>query len=136
MEHLVAASMVEMPALQRVDPAAARTLLSPSRAAAHRRSIQASSRERRHDVSILIGLDGRVRGVEPCSTVSMMIMRPPQHAGPSSWGRHPKTFTESDIQPGLPVLVVARFEVLSEGRKKEFFCRQGRTIDDGPTSPT
>ena len=37
------------------------------------------SRERHHDVSILIGLDGRVRGVEPLSKVSMMTMRPPQH---------------------------------------------------------
>src|SRR6267154_4959177 len=36
-------------------------------------------RERHHDVSILIGLGGGVRGVEPGSKVSMMIMRPPQH---------------------------------------------------------
>ena len=34
---------------------------------------------RHHDVSILIGLGGRVRGVAPRSKVSMMIMRPPQH---------------------------------------------------------
>jgi hypothetical protein len=47
-----------------------------------------------------------------------------------------ENFTESDIQPGFPVLVVARFEVLSEGREKEFLCRQVRAIDDGPTSPT
>jgi hypothetical protein len=53
-----------------------------------------------------------------------------------SWGRHPKTFTESDIQPGFPVLVVAQFEVLSEGREKDFPVATGRTIDDGPTSPT
>jgi len=37
------------------------------------------SRERHHDVSILISLDGRMRGVAPRSKVSMMIMRPPQH---------------------------------------------------------
>src|SRR5512143_348055 len=36
-------------------------------------------REWHHDVSILIGLGGRVLGVEPRSKVSMMIMRPPQH---------------------------------------------------------
>src|SRR6266850_5596435 len=35
--------------------------------------------ERHHDESILIGLVGRVRGVEPRSKVSMMIMGPPQH---------------------------------------------------------
>jgi hypothetical protein len=51
-----------------------------------------------------------------------------------SW--HPKTFTESDVQPGFPLLTNAGFEVLREGRAKEFFGRQGRTIDDGPTSPT
>jgi hypothetical protein len=33
-------------------------------------------RERHHDVSILIGLDGRVLGVGPRSKISMMIMRP------------------------------------------------------------
>src|SRR5258705_11413563 len=37
------------------------------------------SRERPHDVSILIGLVGRLPGVELGSKVSMMIMRPPQH---------------------------------------------------------
>ena len=37
------------------------------------------SRERYHDVSILIWLGGRVRDVEPRSKVSMMIIRPPQH---------------------------------------------------------
>jgi hypothetical protein len=50
-------------------------------------------------------------------------------------GAHPKTFTESDIQPGFPLLVVAQFEVLSEGREKEFPVARGRTIDDGSTSP-
>ena len=50
-----------------------------SREPAKASSVQAScSRERHHDVSILIGLGGRVRGVEPGSKVSMMIMRPPQ----------------------------------------------------------
>jgi hypothetical protein len=32
-----------------------------------------------HEVSILIGLIGCVRGEQPGSNVSMMIMRPPQH---------------------------------------------------------
>src|SRR5687768_11066851 len=31
-----------------------------------------------------------------------------------------ENFTRSDIQPGFPVLAVAEFEVLSEGREKEF----------------
>jgi len=48
--------------------------------AAKANSIRAScSISRRHDVSILIGLDGRVLGVEPRSKISMTIMRPPQH---------------------------------------------------------
>src|SRR5713101_4142403 len=60
--------------------------LSDRRPVAKASSIWAScSRERRHDVSILIGLDGRVRGVEPRSKVSMMIMRPPQHGHGSEY---------------------------------------------------
>src|SRR5882672_4811561 len=48
--------------------------------AARTSSLQPSCcRERHHDVSILIGLVGWVRGVEPRSKVSMMIIRPPQH---------------------------------------------------------
>ena len=37
------------------------------------------SHERRHDVSMVKVLGGRILGVEPRSKVSMMIMRPPQH---------------------------------------------------------
>jgi hypothetical protein len=47
-----------------------------------------------------------------------------------------KPSQKATFKPGFPVLVVAQFEVLSEGREKEFPVATGRTIDDGPTSPT
>src|SRR5262245_64430823 len=70
--------------------------------AAKANSIWAScSISRCHDVSMLIGLDGRAVGVEPGSKISMTIMRPPQH------GHGSKDVSGSSARaPALPGSVV------------------------------
>jgi len=48
------------------------------------------------------------KSVPPFPALEVFGRRPRQHVAPSSWGRHPKTFTEGDIQAGFPVLLRSR----------------------------